>query len=226
MSQMGTAVMEPKVMIAVPTAELSRQAKFYDHFLILDRPPNTLVTFAHGQSPARNRNVMIQQAIETNCTHIFFVDDDVILRPDTLTNLLKWDTDLVSGLYLMRNYPHQPIIFDVVNDDGKCHHYYLNGNGKKEGLVEIVASGLGCLLINMRVFEKLEKPYIRLGELETDSWCDDLGFFKRARQAGFTAYCDLEVKVGHISTVIIWPSHTAEGWGASYEATRQVLANE
>lgn len=206
-------------MIAVPTAEFARQAQFYDHFAQLIKPEGTIISMAHGQSPARNRNMMIEQALKCDCTHIFFVDDDIILKPDTLVNLLAHDVDCVSGLYLMRNRPHQPICFESADSEGRCIHYFLNNdNGTpNEGLVPVVAAGLGVLLIKMHVFEPLEPPYIRMGELESDMWCDDLGFFKRVREAGFTEiYCDLNTQVGHMATATIWPAKGPDGkWGAA-----------
>lgn len=208
-----------KVLIAVPTAEFARQARFYDHLALLDKPEGTIMSYAHGQSPARNRNMMIAQAQEQNCTHIFFVDDDLVMPTDTLTKLLEHDLDVVSGLYLMRSVPHQPIAFENVQPDGRCIHLYLNEDDgtTKEGVVPMVASGLGVLLVKMHIFDRLEKPYIRMGELEPDMWCDDLGFFQRLRQSGFTEfYCDLNVRVGHMATSVIWPARSPEGkWGAS-----------
>src|SRR5438876_11237695 len=97
-----------KILIAVPTLEFSRQAVFYDHLDMLDKPEGTLITRSHGQSPARGRNMIIKQAIKYNCTHIMFFDDDCAFAPNTLTRLMQHDLDMVTGLYFMRNNPHQP----------------------------------------------------------------------------------------------------------------------
>lgn len=203
-----------KVVIAVPTAEYARRADFYDYFHQLQLPPGTTVIFTHGQSPARNRNMMIRQALDMDATHIFFVDDDVICPPDTLMKLLAHDKDIVTGLYLMRNYPHKPIIFDKANPDGTCLWHYLKPG--ESGLVEIVAAGLGACLIKTDVFRKMEEPWIRLGELEKDHWCDDIGFFRRVREADIKMYCDLDVPVGHIGSMVIWPTRQDGNWYTTY----------
>lgn len=204
-----------KVLIAVPTAEYARQAIFYDFFNMMEKPIGTIITFAHGQSPARNRNLMIQQALDHDCTHVLFLDDDLAFEPDLLTRLLTHDVDLVSGIYFMRSFPHNPIIFDNMMPDGKCSARFLHEGDS--GLIPVVATGLGCLLINTRVFRTMEEPWIRMGELEKDHWCDDIGFYYRARYHGFKAYCDLDVKVGHMATVTIWPKMIDGKWFVSYD---------
>ena len=206
--------METKVLIGIPTAEVARSGYFYDHFNALEKPVGTVCTFARGQSPARNRNMIIEQMFAYDCTHILFLDDDVTFNPDLLNRLLAHDVDMVTGLYLMRNYPHSPIIFDHADELGRCITCWSK---QSEGLVEIVAAGLGACLIKREVFEKMEKPWIRLGELESDQWCDDLGFFKRAREAGFKLFCDMSVCVGHIASVMIYPSFREGAWHIVYD---------
>ena len=204
-----------KVLIGVPTAEYARRADFYDYFNMLEKPEGTIITFCHGQSPARNRNLIIQQALEHNCTHVFFLDDDVAFKPDTLMRLLSHNVNMVTGLYLMRNYPHRPILFDYSNDKGECHHVTLE---QQTGLIEVVNTGLGCVLINTEVFKAMEKPWITLGELERDHWCDDISFFNRARAAGFKLFCDFSILVGHFASVTVWPNMIDGNWMTTYDS--------
>jgi len=204
-----------KVMIGIPTVEYARRADFYDYVDLMQKPDGTVISRVHGQSPARGRNLIIDEALKYGCTHIFFVDDDVLLPPDTLLKLLARDKDIITGLYLMRNHPHQPIIFDVAMPDGRCMNHFLNEG--ESGVIEVVACGLGSCLIKTSIFEKLEKPYIRLGELEQDHWCDDIGFFQRVRKAGLKIHCDLDCPVGHIASVAIWPNKINGKWHVSYD---------
>lgn len=206
-----------KVMVGVPTSGFSRNDHFYDYYNMLDRPAGTPCMFSRGQSPARNRNIIIQQALDINCTHILFLDDDIFFPPDTLFRLLKHDKDIVTGYYLMRNFPHNPVIFDESLDDGRCvHHFPYYG---ERGLIPIVNCGLGCCLIKINVFKVLDKPWIRLGELEKDHWSDDIGFFNRARRQGFTLWCDLDLCVGHVANAIIKPVLQDDQWLVSYSTS-------
>ena len=212
--------MNKRIMIAVPTQEFARAAAFYDWLDLLKTPAGYEVfqTRAHGQSPARNRNIMIKQAIDYEADYVFFVDDDCLIPPDTLEKLVFHDVDIVSGLYCMRNYPHKPIIFDVALDDGTCQWTQLHG--KDEGLKHIVATGMGCLLVKTHVFRKIQetqKYWVTLGELEQDHWCDDLSFFKRVREAGFQPFVDLNCPVGHIAKVTVWPNKINGEWNLTYD---------
>ena len=196
-------------MIAVPTQEMARAAAFYDWLGLLNSPEGCDVGHirAHGQSPARNRNIMIRQALELEADYVFFIDDDCLVPPDTLVKLYNHQVDIVSGLYCMRNHPHKPIVFDVANDDGTCKWTQLHS--QDEGLKHIVATGMGALLVKCDVFRKIQEKHaywVTLGELEADHWCDDLSFFKRAREAGYQPYIDLNCPVGHIAKAVIWPN--------------------
>ena len=71
-----------KVIIGVPTGEYARRADFYDYFNTLVKPEGTLLMLSHGQSPATNRNLVIQAALDNDCTHVFFLDDDMVFGPD------------------------------------------------------------------------------------------------------------------------------------------------
>lgn len=214
-------MVDAKVMIGVPTQEYARRADFYDYFNTLNKPPNCVAMFCHDRSPAHSRNLIVEQAIIYNCTHVLFIDDDMAFKPDALNKLLEHDVDIVSGLYLRREYPHQPLFFDLADDEGKCLYGYLDGIESR--MREIVAAGLGFCLIKIGVFEKLEKPWIRLGELASDQWCDDIGFFNRVRKAGFKSYCDTECRVGHIGTMIIWPNKVDGKWFTGYDTGKDMI---
>lgn len=205
-----------KVMIGVITAEMARKAVFYSYFSIMNKPSSSICSFINGQSPARSRNMIVEQAFQNDCTHIFFIDDDIILQKDTLDKLLSHDVDIITGLYLMRQFPHQPIIFDQMEESGRCAHAKLTNENR---LVKIVACGLGMCLFKIEVFKDLEVPYVRLGELESDQWCDDLGLFKRIRDLDkYEVHCDLTATVGHVTSTAVWPVFHNDKWWIGYNS--------
>jgi hypothetical protein len=212
-----------KVLIGISTAEIARQAIFYDHIDLLGKPDNTLITRCHGQSPAAARNLIIKQALKNECTHVLFLDDDVVLRPDTLYRLLNHQVSIISGLYLMRNNPHLPICFATADENGWCTHKRLKNS--ELGMQEVVAAGLGCLLIETKVFEAMKFPWITMGELDPENWCDDLSFCMRARKAGFRIHVDLNIPVGHMATVTIWPNRIRDEWHVTYDTAGTNVAS-
>jgi hypothetical protein len=215
--------METKVMVAVPTGEFARRADFYDHYNALERPAGTIHMTVHGQSPAQSRNKMIEKAQEHQCSHILFLDDDMCFGPDVLTRLLAHDKDVVSALYLMRNWPHQPVAFgEGPWPSGECRFITLDPH--VTGLVKVVNCGFGAVLINMRVFEKLTPPYVTLGGIKSDEWCDDIVFFNRVTKAGFEIYCDLDALVGHMASITIWPKYIDGKWNTLYHTNNEGMA--
>jgi hypothetical protein len=209
-----------RVLVGVPTAEMARRAAFYDYYHALQLPMGALATFVHGQSIAYNRNKIVEQALENGCSHIFMLDDDTVFDPDILIRLLCHNVDLVTGLMLMRDYPHKPLIFSRFVG-GAAEHIFLNG---QSGLIPIAASGLGCVLIKTKVFSKLEEPFFRYGELDSDGLGEDLGFFKRVQDIGLQHYCDLDALVGHSTNVTVRAKvNTLGTWSTIYENNNGVV---
>ena len=207
--------MNAKVMICVPTMEYARRADFYDYMNMIEKDiPGVEVgqSMAHGQSPARNRNTMIEVALANGFTHVLFIDDDTVPRPDILKRLLAHDKDIACGLYLMRSHPHLPILFDKSYTNGSCRFSILRPG--LTGLYKAANTGLGAALIKTDVFRKMsnDKPWIRLGQCESDHWCDDIDFFNRARDIyGYEIFVDLECPVGHMLSATIFPMRKPDG---------------
>jgi hypothetical protein len=199
-----------KVMIGVTTAGMIRHAQWIDHFHQIIKPEGTLTGFIHGASPARGRNDIIKAAIAQEMTHILFIDDDTIPPPDVLQKLLPHDKDIVGGLYLMRSYPHYPLMFQRSYSDGRCLYKFLTPD--TDGLVEVVNTGLGCCLIKTDVFKKMPHPWITLGETEKDHWGDDISFFNRAvNKYDYKVFVDTTVRCGHITNSILIPFKLDDG---------------
>jgi hypothetical protein len=210
-------MVDPKVLIGVITGEYGRRADFYDYYNLMEKPEGSMALFCHDRSPAKGRNMIIQTAIEQGCTHILFLDDDMAYPANTILKLLAHDKDAVTGLYLSRAYPHQPLIFDEFDEDGKALYSYLTETTPP--LKKVVAAGLGCVLIKVEALQKMEPPWVRLGELDIQEWCDDIGFFWRFYKAGLELYCDTTLHIGHIGTVSIWPKFVNGQWVVGYDTS-------
>jgi hypothetical protein len=203
-----------KVMVGLSTGEMARRADFYDSYNMMDKPEGSVLIASHGQSPAQNRNIIIREGLKHKCSHILFIDDDMVLPANLLTGLLKHKVPIVTGLYLGRTYPHYPVIFDKAYTSGKCKYTFLTPDNV--GLKQIVNCGFGCVLIHISVFHKLQDPWVTLGEIEKDGWCDDVVFFNKVRHAGIPIYCDFDMLVGHSLNVTLVPQRIGGKWQVSY----------
>lgn len=220
-------MIEPLVYIGIPTAEQSRYAVFNDYVNNLIKPAKTIGASFHTNAAARNRNLIIDDALAANATHILFIDDDMAFAPNSLLNLLAYDKDIVSGLYLSRSSPHLPVMFNICN--GKYIRRFLKP--AEHGLIEVDAVGFGFLLVQTRVFESLKPPYVRHGEIWQDKRNEDLGFCNRAQWVGFKIYCDLDTPIGHMGMATFWPNNVDGDWftaidtGGDSVASVKQLAN-
>ena len=213
-----------KVLIGVVTGEYSRRADFYDYLNLLEKPSGSLVLLCHERSPAAGRNLIVEQALLNNCSHVLFIDDDMAYRPNALLQLLEHDKEIISGLYYSRSYPHQPLIFN--NFDGLGHAIFIHLGDREERLIRISAAGLGFCLIKTDIFRRMDKPWFRLGELDSEQWCDDVGFFYRVKKNEIQVFCDTECMIGHMGTMIIWPNRTPEGgWMTGYDTNGKGMIN-
>lgn len=76
---------------------------------------------------------------DSTFTHIWFVEDDMILRPNTLKKLLEVDANVATA-----DYP--------VTRDGRGSVFYDKGKN-------VIFCGTGCLLVKANVFKSLKQPY-------------------------------------------------------------------
>jgi hypothetical protein len=200
-----------KVLIGITTGEYARRADFYDYFNMLEKPANSICITVHGHSIAANRNKLVEAALIHNCSHVFFLDDDVICRPDALLKLLSHDKDIVVGLQYKRNFPHRPLIFNT-----KYEHVDLTLG--YSGLLPIFAAGLGAALIKTEVFRRFDKFPFKLGQYEVDQLGEDSKFFQDINGFAFRAFCDLDVRVGHIGSMAVWPEQIDGNWYTIYDS--------
>jgi hypothetical protein len=202
-------------VIGVVGADLARYGVFYDSLLMLAKPQGTALVPTHGASPAENRNIITEQALSLGAEWIFYLDDDQVLAPDTLLRLLRHDKDVVSGLYVSREPPFIPHVYDKEDERGWVMPRLLEPNDG--GIHKVLATGAGCMLVKTRVFEKLEKPWWTIGQIVKDGWGDDVDFCRRVRAAGFEVWADLDALVGHSMHGTLWPTRGADGlWSTAF----------
>lgn len=198
------------VFLGISASETGRYTDVWAQLFRMGNPGVPLeVRVAHGGNIARNRNQLAEWFLESDKSHLFYLDDDQILLPGTIPKLLAHDVDVVSGVTPQRDFPFPASVYEELVDGS----VRLRDLGESSGLIRVAAVGAGCLLVHRRVFEALEPPYWRLGQVKADGLGEDLDFCRRVRAAGFVIHCDLETPVGHKSHCSLWPRKTETGWG-------------
>lgn len=208
-------MMTAKGMIGIPAGEHARWTAFHAALMKLTLPPNMTmadVEIVRGCSSAGNRNKLVTKAIETGVDWVFFLDDDMICRPDTLVRLLAHNQDIVVGLSYTRDPPFLPLWFTQTDPTTKRVTLLTHQEIRTDGQLQPIAGCTsGGLLVRTRVFRGLASPYWTLGQFIPDEWHDDVWFCELSRAGGFQIYGDPTVQIGHITNVDVWPNLTEDG---------------
>jgi hypothetical protein len=189
-------------VIGISSPLIGRYTPFYPILMAVDTPQDVMIS--HGISPVavRNRNKVTAEALNLGAEWVWYVDDDQVFVPDTLTRLLARNVDVVSGLYLQRSLPFGPHMYGSENPDGSVCTSFLT---EQSGMQDVAAIGAGCLLVRTNVLHALEPPYWRIGQIAPDTTSDDIHFCHRVREKGFKIWCDTDVTVGHYTVHTVWP---------------------
>ncbi len=130
-------------------------------------------------------------------THVFFLDTDVIMPPETISKLLSHDKQLVAGLYLAsQKLPNGKIdtfpVGCVHHSEGKIKQLTIPEVWEPQ-LMEAKITGLGCVLVRRDVLEKI--GFRNIGDSTIGG--EDTAFFLDARAQGFPLFLDTTIRCDH-----------------------------
>jgi hypothetical protein len=158
-----------------------------------------IIVATEGFTIAENRLYCVCQAMKKGCTHLFFVDDDMIFPPDTAHRLMAHGKEVVGVNLYSRCLPLKSTIIFPADS------YDLDGDKMVEPtipdhLFEVEGTTGGCLLIDLSIMDKLKKPWFGF---ETNEWGittlgEDVWFMRRVREAGYPVWCDPSIVAGHL----------------------------
>lgn len=118
----------------------------------------------------RARNKLVELFLQTDCTHLLFIDADMEFSPSQIASLVEYNVDVISGLCpkkqinweavkaVVKDNPDiHPLLIPRVISDTDNNINYLDGSLVSDipDLVCIKHAGTGCLLIKREVFGQL-----------------------------------------------------------------------
>jgi hypothetical protein len=203
---------DPKLFIALPTTHGVMQSQFLPGLLDLFRERQIDITVMQYIDPygILARNSAACDFMNSDCTHILFIDADIVFTANHVKLLLCNDVDVVGGLYpkkaegqiqwVCNALPHRP-------------------EADERGLLPLKHIGTGFLMVKRAVLQKMldtyrdEMSYLE-AEIDTQRWdffpmriienryiSEDWFFCDRARALGYTVYGDTKVILRHLGTV-------------------------
>jgi hypothetical protein len=169
---------------------------------------------AKEKPPIRQRLVNTREHLrnyflKTDCTHIFYLDSDIIAPKYTIPELLRHKMDIVTGVYFQRDKDNQarPVIYrnlDQESTEVGATEYTMPLSiddlipsrliGDADSGIQILSHGTGCLLISRKIMEDPNWKFrydVRTPATEDTWFCIDM------RKMGHTLYCDTGVIAKH-----------------------------
>lgn len=200
-----TAPSEAKVIILIPHRDEQdyRQWRSWWHdgyrdatgkIRVLQKPPGTLWLESRGLSLTTNRTKLVSEALKSDATHFFFLDDDVIPPDDVIPTLLAANFPIACGLYMAKKTKKERGLtaYMKVSEKG----YAAIGLEQKGRYAQVDVTGLGCCLIHRSVFERVPEPWF---VWDPDGPSEDFFFFEKvAKELGIKPVADMECRCLHI----------------------------
>ena len=167
--------------------------------------PHEMLIVRFGSLVDSARNQVVQQFLESDCTHLFWIDSDQAFAPEGFFRVLCF-----AQVYDIVGAPYQ-----TKQDPGKVFMSYEKPPRFNEhGLLEAHGSGMGFVCMTRKVIETLADgvpwygkegttkiPYVfRNGYFPEykQYFGEDHYFFTKAREAGFKYVIDPSFAVGHV----------------------------
>ena len=198
------SLQHPPGTICVASGDLSRYPAFFMSLASTQHPNGTTMQWHTGNGIAMNRNALIR---EMQGEWIWMIDDDHVWDGHLLMHLLDRNVDIVAPLYTMRYHPFTPSSFDEPLATGQYPAFSWETLSAHTGLFEVAATGAAGLLIRKRVIKAMSDPWFEVGKVVSDQLWEDAWFCAKARKAGFRVYTDLDVQLGHITQMTLWPAY-------------------
>jgi len=120
----------------------------------------------------QGRNLCVAGFLESNCTHMLFVDSDIYFKPESILAMLKKDKEVLSIPYPLKTMMWDKALCRIKEGDIKTINNLkasLNTYPMKvgdsnditidDGVIEVTHSPTGCMMIKRSVFDKMIKAY-------------------------------------------------------------------
>jgi len=190
-----------KLCIGFPCTWSHVPFPFFQSFIQMERPEFTPIIACNGPVDGL-RNKIVVDAINAGASHLIMMDIDQTYPVDAITKLLSHNLPVVGCLVHRRYPPFDPLIFK-----GDINTYQHIAEWEEGELIEVDATGTGCLMFDMRVFHDLPPPWFRFrpnpDPERSGTVGEDFGCCSDLRKIGHKIFVDTSIKCGHLSTMEI-----------------------
>lgn len=160
------------------------------------------------QRLVNSRNLLRKIFLESDCTHLFFIDSDVIVPKFAVQRLLEANEDIVSGVYWQMDADGngRPVVYKYIDTDSYLANLHnmaipleLNDlvPSRVLGLEDepmVSAIGFGCVMLSRKIMED-DRWQFRYDE--STGATEDMWWSIDVKNLGYNIYCDTAVLCNH-----------------------------
>lgn len=159
----------------------------------------------------RARNRLTREFLASDCTHLLFIDTDLVFSPEHIERIASHDLPVVGGLYCKKQEGHPRLVLNSFNEGSL--------DADETGLSPVKYIGTGFMCIKREVFEQIaarwpEDSYLadETNDPEYDFWrvgvyhyadgakrylSEDWWFCQRVQELGLKVYADPNILCKH-----------------------------
>ena len=193
--------------------------------------PFNISTVVNESLVMRARNKLVRSFLDTDCTHLFFIDADIEFNYNDAIRMLSSDKDVVVGSYPLKTVRLDRLVdkkYESLDDiQSVISDYVINIKPSEnniykvvDGLIEIYDAGTGFMMIKREVIEKMidnypETSYRGEGDdfithalfdtmIDEDGryLSEDYTFCRRWQKIGGKVWLDPHVVLNHIGSYV------------------------
>ena len=115
-----------------------------------------ITTLRNESLITRARNILTAMFLDSNCTHLMFIDSDIEFQPEDVLRALAYDKPILAGAYPKKALPVQYAInFKFVDPETRQIRV-------ENGAVEVLDASTGFFMIKRETIEKMVKAHPEL----------------------------------------------------------------
>ena len=153
-----------------------------------------------GSILSRSRHTLVRKAQELQCSHILFIDSDMVFPNWTLHALLSHDKAVVAANCAVKQLPSLP----TARQQGDKPAGTLVDSRETRGISRVWRVGTGVMLLKTSVFDSIQQPWfdITWNEANDDYTGEDWSLCEKLEAAGIPVYVDHDLSrhIGHVGS--------------------------
>jgi len=167
-------------------------------FWTVDPTNKEVIPFTHCYDViAHARQLLLTKARHLDPDYAIFIDSDVFLMdPTAIDSLTIWQKDLIGGAY-SRVFPEGLFLATLFYSSVRKEKVKMWSKYKKlpggVPLIEVHATSGGCLCLSRKLIQDRRVNFYPI----TETYSEDFGYCKNARDNGYKVYLDGTLLLGH-----------------------------